>query len=89
MSYDTVVEKVKTLPESCLEDVSKYLDFLHYQYEQTKMTPLVESDEEFNASMQQGFDDMKAGRVTTLKEAFAEIETQAYTLHTAEEIWIM
>lgn len=58
------------------------------QYEQTKMAPLVESDEEFNASMQQGFGDLKAGRVTTLKEAFAEIETQAYTLHTAEEIWV-
>ena len=67
MSYDTVVEKVKTLPETCLEDVSKYLDFLRYQYEQTMMAPLVESDEEFDASMQQGFEDMKAGRITSLK----------------------
>ena len=40
------------------------------------MAPLVESDEEFNASMQQGFDDMKAGRVTPLKEAYAEIKAQ-------------
>ena len=76
MSYDTVVEKVTTLPESCLEDVSKYLDFLRYQYEQAMMAPLVESDEEFNASIQQGYDDMKAGRVTPLKEAFAEIKAQ-------------
>lgn len=86
MTYDTVIEKVKTLPESCLEDVSKYLDFLHYQYEQTKMAPLVESDEEFNASMQQGFDDLKAGRVTPLKEAFAEIKAQFSSLPIAEEI---
>jgi len=76
MSYDTVVAKVKTLPESCLEDVSKYLDFLRYQYEQTMMAPLIESDEEFNKSMQQGFDDMKAGRVTPIKEAFEEIKAK-------------
>ena len=76
MSYDTVVAKVKTLPESCLEDVSKYLDFIQYQYAQTMMEPLSESKEEFNAKMQQGIDDMKAGRVTPLKEAFAEIKAQ-------------
>lgn len=76
MSYDTVLEKVKTLPETCLEDVSKYLDFIQYQYAQTMMEPLSESKEEFNARMQQGINDMKAGRVTPLKEAFAEIKAQ-------------
>lgn len=30
--YDTVMEKVKTLPEPCLEAASNYLDFLLYQY---------------------------------------------------------
>ena len=48
MSYDTVLEKVKTLPETCLEDVSKYLDFIQYQYAQTMMEPLFESKEELN-----------------------------------------
>ena len=76
MSYDTLVEKVKALPESCLEDVSTFLDFIRYQYTQTTMAPLVETNEEFEASMQQGFDDMQAGRVTPLKVVFTEIKSE-------------
>ena len=64
------------LAESCLEDVSKYLDFIRYQYVQTTTATLVEFNVEFEASMQQGFDDMKAGRITPLKEAFAKIKSQ-------------
>ena len=76
MSYATVIEQIKTLPESCLGDVSKYLDFLFYQYAQKRLNPLIESDEEFKAKMQKGFDDMKEGRVTPIREAFAEIESR-------------
>ena len=32
MSYEAVMEKVRTLPEECLEDASKYLEYLLYQY---------------------------------------------------------
>ena len=32
MSYESVMEKVRTLPEACLEDASKYLEYLLYQY---------------------------------------------------------
>ena len=67
MSYETVIKQIKTLPEACLDDASKYLDFLLYQYE---------SDEEFKAKMQKGFDDMKKGRVTPVKEAFSEIKSR-------------
>ena len=74
MSYDSVCEQVKTLPEACLEDASKYLTFLLYQYNQTKFESLAESEEEFSAKMQKGFDDMKNGRVTPLDEAFSEIK---------------
>ena len=74
MSYDSVCEQVKTLPEACLEDASKYLTFLLYQYKQTKFESLAESEEEFSAKMQKGFDDMKNGRVTPLDEAFSEIK---------------
>ena len=74
MSYDSVCEQVKTLPEVCLEDASKYLTFLLYQYNQTKFESLAESEEEFSAKMQKGFDDMKNGRVTPLDEAFSEIK---------------
>ena len=74
MSYDSVCEQVKTLPEVCLEDASKYLTFLLYQYNQSQFEGLAESEEEFSAKMQKGFDDMKNGRVTPLDEAFSEIK---------------
>ena len=76
MSYDSVCEQVKTLPESCLEDASKYLTFLLYQYNQSQFENLSESEDEFSAKMNKGLDDMKNGKVTPLKEAFSEIKTQ-------------
>ena len=74
MSYDSVCEQVKTLPESCLEDASKYLTYLLYQYNQSQVEGMSESDEEFSAKMQKAFDEMKNGRVTPLNEAFSEIK---------------
>ena len=74
MSYDSVCEQVKTLPEACLEDASKYLAFLLYQYTKSQFEGLVESEEEFSAKMKKGFADMKNGRVTPLDEAFSEIK---------------
>lgn len=74
MSYDSVCEQVKTLSESCLEDASKYLTYLLYQYNQSQVEGMSESDEEFSAKMQKGFDEMKNGRVTPLNEAFSEIK---------------
>ena len=74
MSYDSVCEQVKTLPESFLEDASKYLTYLLYQYNQSQVEGMSESDEEFSAKMQKGFDEMKNGRVTPLNEAFSEIK---------------
>ena len=76
MSYATVIEQIKTLPESCLGDVSKYFYFLFYQYAQKNQSLLIESNKEFEAKMQKGFDDMKEGRVTPIREAFAEIESR-------------
>ena len=73
MSYETLVKQVKTLPEECLEDVSKYIDYLLYQYELNKMESLVKTEEQFNRDMQNGLDDIKAGRVKPLDEAFADI----------------
>ena len=73
MSYETLVAQVKKLPEECLEDASKYIEFLLYQYSLQKMSNLVKTDEEFNRDMQNGLDDIKAGRVKPLDEAFADI----------------
>ena len=74
MSYDSVCEQVKTLPEVCLEDASKYLTFLLYQYNQSQLEGRTESEEEFSTKMQKGFDDMENGRVTPLDKAFSEIK---------------
>ena len=74
MSYEALVEKVKALPEVCLEDAYKYMQFLLYQYEQEKMVALYESDEEFETRMNEGFKDMIEGRVTPLKETFEDIK---------------
>ena len=73
MSYETVVEQVRTLPEDCLEDLSKYMQFLLYQYSLNKMNDLTETDEEFDAKMQKGYDDMVSGRVKPLRDAFTDI----------------
>ena len=52
MLYDVVMEQVKRLPEDCLEDVSRYMNFLLYQHGLDKMNSLSESDDEFNERMQ-------------------------------------
>lgn len=74
MYYETLVDQVKTLPEVCLEEVSRYIDYVKYQYNLNNMNfePLNETEEEFNIKMQKGLDDARSGRVQPLKEAFAE-----------------
>lgn len=74
MSYDTVIEKVRALPESCLEAAENYLDFLLYQYGLRKMNSLSESEEVFNAKMQKGYDDAIQGHVKPVNQAFADIK---------------
>jgi len=74
MSYEAVLEKVKTLPEPCLEAASNYLDFLLYQYGLSKMNSLVESDEVFNAKMQKGYEDAMEGRCKPVDQAFSDIK---------------
>ena len=76
MSYETLLAEVKTLPEECLVDVSKYIKFLLYQYAQNSMESLIETEEEFNENMRKGLEDAKAGRVQPLEEAFADIRRQ-------------
>ena len=42
MSYETLVKQIKTLPEACIEEVSKYIDYVLFQYnlENMNMDPL-------------------------------------------------
>lgn len=32
MSYETVLEKVKTVPEACLDEISGFIDYIVYRY---------------------------------------------------------
>lgn len=73
MSYDTVIDQVKSLPESSLEDVSRYIEFLMYQQEQERMAPLLESDEVFEQKMERGYADAMEGRVKPLDKAFSDL----------------
>lgn len=34
MSYETVLEKVKTVPESCLDEISKFIDYIIFRYKE-------------------------------------------------------
>jgi hypothetical protein len=71
MSYDTVIDQVKSLPESSLEDVSRYIEFLLYRQEQDRMAPLIESDEVFEQKMEQEYADAMEGRVRPLEDVFS------------------
>ena len=73
MSYETVIDQVKSLPESSLEDVSKYIEFLLYQLEEDNMVPLIESDEVFEQKMERGYADALEGRVKPLDEVFSDL----------------
>ena len=78
MSYETLVKQVQALPEACIEEVSRYVNYVLFQYNLDKMNmdPLIETEEEFNENMRKGLEDAKAGRVQPLDEAFAEIRRQ-------------
>ena len=73
MSYDTVIDQVKSLPESSLEDVSRYIEFLMYQQEQERMSPLLESDEVFEQKMERGYADAMEGRLKPLDKVFSDL----------------
>jgi hypothetical protein len=73
MSYETVIDQVKSLPESSLEEVSRYIEFLLYQQEQADMAPLIESDEVFEEKMERGYTDTIEGRGKPLEEVFSDL----------------
>ncbi|MBO7059984.1 MAG: hypothetical protein J6W54_02650 [Fibrobacter sp.] len=76
MSYETVIDQVKSLPENYLEDVSKYIEFLLYQQEKDSMAPLIETDDVFNQKMEQGYADAIEGRGRPLDEVFSDLKKQ-------------
>ncbi len=34
MSYDTMIEQIKTVPKECLVDIENYIQFVLYRYSQ-------------------------------------------------------
>ena len=73
MSYESVIDQVKSLPESSLEEVSRYIEFLLYKQEQADMAPLIESDEVFEEKMERGYTDAIEGRGKPLEEVFPDL----------------
>ncbi|ADL27402.1 conserved hypothetical protein [Fibrobacter succinogenes subsp. succinogenes S85] len=73
MSYETVIDQIKSLPESSLEEVSRYIEFLLYQQEQTDMAPLIESDEVFEEKMERGYADAIEGRGKPMEDVFSDL----------------
>lgn len=76
MSYESVVEQLKILPEVCLDEVSKYLEFILYKYEKNNFQSLVETTDEFEEKLQRGFDDLENGNVTPLEDIILGIKRQ-------------
>lgn len=74
MSYEALVEKVKSLPEGCLEEAYTYMQFLMYRHEQEKVSKLKESPEEFEMNLNKGYNDMIQGCVMPLKDSVEEIK---------------
>ena len=72
MSYESVVEQLKILPEVCLDDVSKYLEFILYKYEKNNFQSLVEITDEFEEKLHRGFDDLE--NVTSLEDTILDIK---------------
>lgn len=76
MSYESVVEQLKILPEVCLDEVSKYLEFILYKYGKNNFQSLVETTAEFEEKLHRGFDDLENGNVTPLEDAILDIKRQ-------------
>lgn len=74
MFYESVVEQLKILPEVCLDEVSKYLEFILYKYEKNNFQSLVETTDEFEEKLQRGFDDLENGNVTSLEDTILGIK---------------
>lgn len=74
MSYESVVEQLKILPEFCLDEVSKYLEFILYKYEKNNFQSLVETTAEFEEKLHRGFDDLENGNVTSLEDTILDIK---------------
>ena len=72
MSYESVVEQLKILPEVCLDEVSKYLEFILYKYEKNNFQSLVETTDEFEEKLHRGFDDLE--NVTSLEDTILDIK---------------
>ncbi|MBO5117499.1 MAG: hypothetical protein J6C25_08350 [Treponema sp.] len=38
MSYDSMIEQIKTVPQECLVDIENYIQFVLYRYNQNSNT---------------------------------------------------
>ncbi|MBO6176573.1 MAG: hypothetical protein J6O39_03440 [Treponema sp.] len=63
MSYDTMVEQIKHVPQECLVDIENYIQFVLYRYNQT-----VKSNQTSNLSKYFGSVNFKKDGLSIQKE---------------------
>ena len=60
MSYDMLERQIRMLPEECLEDVSHYIEFVIFKYQQNKNSDPVHDMSDFFGVMKRLPDGLKA-----------------------------
>ena len=76
MSYETVLTQVKSVPEACLEDISNYIDYVVYRYEQKKAEE--KPSPELEEAMQEALmisGDPSVKSFSTTKELFEDLNS--------------
>lgn len=78
MSYEAVLTQVKSVPEACLEDISNYIDYVVYRYEQKKNQEEKEPSPELASAMLEALQisrDPSVKCFATTKELFEDLNS--------------
>ncbi len=77
MSYETVLSQVKSAPEACLDEISDYISYVVYRYEQKKAAEEEPSPQLANAMLEalQISKDPSVKGFSNTKELFEDLNT--------------
>jgi hypothetical protein len=78
MSYEAVLTKVKSVPEVCLEDISQYIDYVVYRYNQKKKAEECEPSLELESAMLEALEissDPSVKGFSSTKELFEDLNS--------------
>lgn len=78
MSYETVLEQVKSAPEACLDEISKIIGYVVYRYQQNEdakeRTPSPQLEQAMMEALQISNDPTVKGYTST-KELFQDLNS--------------